>query len=56
MIGWIRRFFCPHDWEVMTNHQVEFPLDKSKQSSYTWILVQRCKKCGKVQKNIITVK
>lgn len=57
MVGSIKRFFCPHDWEVILNTQVN-RLDKATKKPYafTWVVVQRCKKCGKIQKNIIKLR
>ena len=48
MVGWFKRFFCSHQWEVLVNTQAV--LEKGRKGV---VIVQRCKKCGKIQKDII---
>lgn len=52
MVGAIRRFFCPHDWEVVVKEKLS-NYGEVKSATAGFVLIQRCKKCGKVQKDII---
>lgn len=57
MVGWFRRLFCEHNWEVVFNKSVNvFETKHDKRPVETkWVLIQRCRKCGKIEKRVVVV-
>ena len=47
----LRRFFCKHNWEVVKQEKTALYREDGKVPvGYSYVIIQRCKKCGKVEK------
>ena len=56
---WIKRFFCKHEWEIMYNQSISIFEPHAgfddRPVGRKIVIIQRCKKCGKIDKKVIEV-